>query len=145
MHSHAKSYQELIAETTRNTVPGGEAQAGQKDERKDPCAGRAQTQSLPGFHVYRFGHPTRTFQFAHVGYQECAEDGTWFIIEFNEPEKWRLTVCGRNLIEYYEHLTQQRLPWIREAERDFAGDGVPIILAPIEIEPVEVREDTSTS
>jgi hypothetical protein len=65
-------------------------------------------------------------------------DYRWFIIEFNEPEKWRVTVCGRNLEKYYDYITQHRLPWIREAERDFAGDGEPIITS-IEIVPIEER------
>ena len=75
-----------------------------------------------------------------MGFLEYDPGNTWFIIEFNEPEKWRLTVRGRNLWAIYNYIAQHRLEWIREADRDFAGDGDAIITA-IVIEAVKEKAD----
>jgi hypothetical protein len=111
---------------------GGESQA----EDLGPCAARPSSKWVPAVHVFRRRGGPRTFQYAHMGYMEFAPDGLdGFVIEFNEPEKWRLTVEGRNLWPIYNYLAQQRVEWIKLADRDFAGDGEAVILA-VTIEPV---------
>jgi hypothetical protein len=91
---------------------------------------------VPGLHVFRRRGSTRSFEFLHLGYKEYDAGNTWFILEFNEPEKWRVTVQGRNLWQIYNYIAQHRLEWIREADRDFAGDNEAIITA-TEIEAVK--------
>ncbi len=123
--SQGKAYQEML------TAAAGirASQAGEEEAREDlgPCAARPASKEIPGLHVFRRKGSTRSFQFAHLGYQEYDPGNTWFIIEFNEPEKWKLTVRGRNLWAIYNYIAQHRLEWIREADRDFAGDREAII------------------
>jgi hypothetical protein len=109
---------------------------GDAGEDLGPCAARPTGKWLAGVHVFRRQGSTRSFEFAHVGYKEYHPGNTWFVIEFNEPEKWRLTVRGRNLWKIYNYIAQHRLEWIREADRDFASDGEAIITA-IVIEAVK--------
>jgi hypothetical protein len=136
LSSHDRSYKEML---TAATAVAGAKQSVEEDAGEDlgPCAARASSKELPGLHVFRRRASTRSFQFAHMGYQEFDPGNTWFIIEFNEPEKWRLTVRGRNLWAIYNYIAQHRLAWIREADRDFAGDGETIVTA---IEIVAVKE-----
>jgi len=101
-----------------------------------PCAARATAKLIPCLHVFRLRGSTRSFDFVHLGFKEYDPGNTWFILEFNEPEKFRVTVRGRNLWRIYNYIVQHRLEWIREADRDFAGDQEAIITA-IEIESVE--------
>jgi len=136
--SHDRSYKEML---TAATAGSRSNQAEEDDAGEDlgPCAARPASKWMPGLHIFRRRGSTRSFQFAHVGYQEYDPGNTWFIIEFNEPEKWRLTVRGRNLWAIYHYIAQHRLEWIREADRDFAGDGEKIITA-IDIVPVKETE-----
>ena len=135
--SHDRSYKEML---TAATAGARTKQAEEDDAGEDlgPCAARAAVKELPGLHVFRCRETTRSFQFAHMGYKEYDRGNSWFIIEFNEPEKWRLTVRGRNLWAIYNYIAQHRLEWIREADRDFAGNKETIITS-IDIVPVKEK------
>src|ERR1700693_773507 len=93
--SQGRAYEEMLSAATAGVRS---RRAGEEEEAEDlgACAARPASKEIPGLHVFRRRGSTRSFQFAHMGYQEYAPGNTWFIIEFNEPEKWRLTVRGRN-------------------------------------------------
>jgi hypothetical protein len=127
---------------TAATAGARPRQAGEEEAGEDlgPCAARPSAKELPGLHVIRRRASTRSFQFAHLGYQEYDPSNTWFVVEFNEPEKWRLTVRGRNLWAIYNYIAQHRLEWVKEADRDFARDGEMIIMS-IDIEEVKEKAE----
>jgi len=106
------------------------------DEDLGLCAARPSVKWVAGLHVMLRQGAVRSFQFSHLGHQEYDAANTRFVLEFNQPEKWRVTVRGRNLWTIYDYITQHRLAWIREADRDFAGDKEAIITA-IAIEAVK--------
>lgn len=101
-----------------------------------PCASRPTTKWWPGFHLKNANvlgenrRTTRSVDYSHMGYREFDPSGTFFLVEFNEPEKWRIRVDGRALWVIYNYLHQHRLEWI-EAAVGNAGkavpDGVPFI------------------
>jgi hypothetical protein len=135
--SQGSGYEDMLTAAIAGARAGRQAGEEEAGEELGPCAARPTARWLPGVHVFRRRGSTRSFQFAHLGYQEYDPGNTWFVIEFNEPEKWRLTVRGRNLWAIYNYLAQHRLEWIREADRDFAGDNEAIITA---IDIVAVKE-----
>lgn len=110
-----------------------------EDEDLGPCASRVTTKWWPGFHVkgamlISKTEPsrkmTRSFDYSHMGYREYDPGNEWFIIEVNEPEKWRIRVEGRALWKIYNYLHQHRLEWIEPAAGNAAmgiSDGVPVI------------------
>ena len=106
----------------------------ESDEGEDlgKCASRPVTKYVPAFHVKMRGS-VRSFDYGHMGLKKCEPDG--FVIEFHEPEHWRLTVTGRNLWPIYNYLCLHRLEWIESADYDFAGDK-ELIINSIAIEPV---------
>jgi len=63
----------------------------------------------------------------HMGYARYSADGTSFVVEFNEPEKWRMTVQGRKLWKVFVNIHQHALEWIKKAERDFEEGDDPVI------------------
>jgi hypothetical protein len=133
--SQGRAYEDMLTSVAAGSRAKPAAEEGDGEDL-GPCAARPAAKLLPGLHLFRRRGSTRSFQFAHLGYQEYDPSNTWFVIEFNEPEKWRVTVRGRNLWAIYNYIAQHRLEWIREADRDFAGDGERIITA-IEIEAVK--------
>jgi hypothetical protein len=80
------------------------------------------------------------FQYVHIGtggfgYTANGQAFTFLVADI-EPK--RVTVRGRNLLRIYHQIVRRRIPWIRQADRDFRqGDGAPddepIILS-IEVE-----------
>ena len=106
------------------------------EEDLGPCASRKMPKGWVGLYVFNGTEDTRGFQYSHMGFESFAADGTSFVIEWNEPEKWRLLVRGRNLWKIFLGVHHHKIEWIRKADRDFARDGEPIILG-ITIERVE--------
>ena len=49
------------------------------------------------------------------------------MVEFNEPEKWRMTVKGSNLWKVFVNIQQHALEWIKKADRDFEDGDTPVI------------------
>ena len=136
--SHGKRLEDMlttIKQRVQAAAPAAAADAAKVEEDPDPCASRPSALWMAGLHVFGADW-TRSFAYAHLGFKEYDPGNTWFVLEFNEPEKWRLKVWGRNLWEYFNYITQHKLEWVRVADRDFAGDGVPIILG-FSLEPVK--------
>ena len=77
----------------------------------------------------------RAFQYVHLGFANYSADGRSFVVEFNEPEKWRMTVKGSNLWTVFTNIQQHALEWIKKADRDF-GDGDAPVITDIKIERV---------
>lgn len=116
-----------------------------------PCASRPTAKFWPGFHVKNATQiskkepnrrTTRSFDFSHMGYREFLDGGTEFIMEIQEPEKWRVRVEGRALWRIYSYLHQHRLEWVEPVRGNAAmavPDGVPCIER-ITIERIEEGE-----
>jgi hypothetical protein len=91
------------------------------------CSARPVPRGCVGLLVMNGKEDTRAFQYQHLGYERFSADGTSFVIEFNIPEKWRMTVTGRSLWRIFLNLHNHKIEWIRKADRDFADDVQPII------------------
>jgi hypothetical protein len=91
------------------------------------CASPPKPDGWPGLYVLSGKHDTRAFSYLHMGYANYSADGMSFVVEFNEPEKWRLSVKGRKLWTVFVNIHQHALEWIKKADRDFAADHVPVI------------------
>ena len=83
---------------------------------------------------------TRAFQYVHLGFASYAASGTSFVVEFNEPEKWRLIVRGRKLWEIFVNIQRHALEWISKVDRDFGESNVPVI-TDIRVERVKASEE----
>jgi len=92
-----------------------------------PCASRPMPKGWVGVYVFNGKEDTRGFQYIHLGFESFAADGKSFVIEFNVPEKWRMTVKGRNLWPIFLNIHHHKLEWIRKADRDFGADDKPAI------------------
>jgi hypothetical protein len=62
---------------------------------------------VPASYLKKGKQPTQSFEYAHVGLKRF-EPGK-FVLEFNEPEMWWLTVEGTNLWKVYNYLVLHRL------------------------------------
>ena len=51
------------------------------------------------------------------------------MVRFAGLKSVQVTIRGRNLWRLYDYLHQHRMPWIMRADRDFADDKEPIIIA----------------
>ena len=102
------------------------------------CASGPRAKYVPAFHVKNGAAPVRTFDFQHVGFKQF--EPTRFVMEFHEPEHWRMTVEGRNLWPIYNYLCQHRLEWIEADHRGIAPDREPIITS-IVIETVDEESE----
>lgn len=96
-------------------------------EELGTSASRAVPRGWPGILVLNGKEDTRAFQYVHLGFANYSADGRSFVVEFNEPEKWRLTVKGRNLWKLFVNIQQHALEWIKKADRDFADGDTPVI------------------
>jgi hypothetical protein len=90
-------------------------------------ASRAVPRGWPGFLVLNGKEDTRAFQYVHLGFANYSADGRSFVVEFNEPEKWRMTVKGSNLWKVFVNIQQHALEWIKKADRDFEDGDTPVI------------------
>jgi hypothetical protein len=91
------------------------------------CASRPEPNRWPGLLVLGGKEDTRGFQYVHLGFASYSADGRSFVIEFNEPEKWRLTVQGHSLFRIFVNIQQHALEWIKKADRDFEDGDTPVI------------------
>jgi hypothetical protein len=80
-----------------------------------------------GLYVLNGKEDTRAFQYVHIGYASYSSAGTSFVVEFNEPEKWRLTVKGRKLWTVFVNIHRHALEWIKKTDRDFDDGDNPVI------------------
>ena len=123
-----KSFDDLLQSSPPQTA---------KDEGEDlgECASRCDPRGCSSLYVLNGKEDTRAFQYVHLGFANFAADGTSFVIEFNEPQMWRLTVTGRKLWRVFVNLHQHKLEWVKKTDRDFEGGGTAVITA-IAIEAV---------
>jgi hypothetical protein len=66
-------------------------------------------------------------QYVHIsmGRFGFLDDGQWFDFVFADVQPKLVTARGRNLVRICDYLSLRRMPWIRQADRDFwRGDGV---------------------
>lgn len=107
-----------------------------KEKKVGPCASRVTAPYWPGFHaldatiIGEKRKTTRSFDYSHMGYREFDASGTFFIIEINEPEKWRIRADGRALWEIFNDLHRHKLEWIKAIVGNEAlgvPDGTPVI------------------
>ena len=72
--------------------------------------------------------PQGVFQYVQMGTGEfgfTADGEQVFRVVFADRQPRRLTVQGRGLMWICDYIALHRMPWIRQADRDFrAADGV---------------------
>lgn len=71
----------------------------------------------PGGIAYYF------LQYVHISMGEFGfeADGQWFTFIWSDVQPKLITVRGRNVLRYCDYISLRRLPWIRQADRDFRG------------------------
>jgi hypothetical protein len=111
-----------------------------KEEEDDPgpCASRAKDKWITALTIKHAKKAWESFQYQGIGTRSTFTPEKFEVVFVGHEEKWRMTVTGRNLWVVYNLIVQHRLEWLRAADRDFAEDGQPIVLA---IEVVEVKEE----
>jgi hypothetical protein len=62
-------------------------------------------------------------QYVHLSLGEFGfwDDGQWFTFIWSDVQPKLVTVRGRNLLRISDYISLRRLPWIRQADRDFRG------------------------
>jgi hypothetical protein len=71
----------------------------------------------PGGTAYYF------LQYVHLSMGEFGfwDDGQYFTFIWSDVQPKLVTVRGRNLLRISDYISLRRLPWIRQADRDFRG------------------------
>ena len=66
------------------------------------------------------------FQYVHIGMGQFGftASGQWFSYVFSDIQPKLVTVHGRNLLRMYHQIGLRRVPWIRQADRDYRQPGV---------------------
>jgi hypothetical protein len=77
----------------------------------------------------------RSFQYVHLDSNSsfAAEHIT---LRFMGMEPLKVVIHGRNLWRLYDYIHQHRVAWVAETQRDFVGDGLPVI-SKVLYEPLE--------
>ena len=80
------------------------------------------------------GRAYYALQYVHISMGEFGfwDDGQWFNFLWSDLQPKLVTVRGRNLLRGWDYISLRRMPWIRQADRDFrggygAGDDEPSI------------------
>lgn len=62
-------------------------------------------------------------QYVHISMGEFGfwDDGQWFNFIWSDLQAKLVTVRGRNLLRTCDYISLRRMPWIRQADRDFRG------------------------
>ena len=110
------------------------------DEGCGPCAAIAKNKWVTALTLKHANKPWESFQYKGLGVLSTFEP-TRFIVRFFDldDKEWVVTVHGRNLQRIYMLVIQARMEWLRADDRDFAADGVPIILS-LTAEPAGKRQ-----
>jgi hypothetical protein len=87
---------------------------------------RPADKEIARLHVILKDGSVRTFINDHLDVEHRFESGKFSLV-FAGTKHWRIDVEGRNLWQVFDYLTLRRWPYLREATRDFAGDGETII------------------
>lgn len=71
------------------------------------------------------GHAYIVFQYVHIGMGQLGftANGQSFSFVFSDLQPKLVTVHGRNLQRIFDYISLRRMPWIRQADRDFRGGG----------------------
>ena len=96
----------------------------QEPEGEDigPCASRVTARTYPGVavkHARVLGgtgptiRTTRAVSYSHIGFFDLSDDGRTMVLEYQEPEKWRITLFGTNFDRLFMNLKNNRIDWIK--------------------------------
>lgn len=101
---------------------------------------RPDNKAVMRLHVVDRPGNVRSFQYVHLDSDSRfghTKNGQFFVLRFIGSQTMQVTVHGRNLWRLYDYIVLHRWPYLRVADRDFAGDKEAIVTA-VDIE--EVRE-----
>lgn len=70
----------------------------------------------------------RSFQYMHLD-SDSSYKPEHITLRFTGTAIVNVVISGRNLWELYDYIHQHRAAWVRQAGRDFAADGEPIVTA----------------
>jgi hypothetical protein len=87
---------------------------------------RPSNQPLFSIHFIAAGGDVRSFQYMHL----CSDSSytpQQILLRFTASKMITVLISGRNLWELYDYIHEHRMPWVREASRDFALDGESIV------------------
>lgn len=93
---------------------------------------RASNKPVPALHCLLGKEGVRSFLYRHLDSDSqfrITSGGQVLVMRFGGIKAVQVTIRGRNLWRLYDYLHQERMPWVRVAERDFAADREPIITA----------------
>jgi hypothetical protein len=81
------------------------------------------------------------FQYVHIGMGQLGftRDGQVFSFVFSDIQPKLFTVHGRNVLRIFDQISLRRMPWIREADRDYRQPGAAPDTEPI-ITRIEVED-----
>ncbi len=84
-----------------------------------------------GFRVGGNAYIALPYMHMGIGQFGFTEHGQVFSFVFADLQPKLVTMYGRNVLRYFDHISQGRMPWIREADRDFrpnplTPDSLPI-------------------
>ena len=137
-----KSFDDMLQGSSVPQKPVQSKPVATEADEAGPCAAKPEPSGCVSLCVINTTEASRGFQYAHLGFASYAADGLSFVVEFNEPEKWRLTVRGRRLWRVFIGVHQHRLEWIKKADRDF-DHGAHAVITEILIEKVDTEEEAA--
>lgn len=103
---------------------------------------RPDNQGVTRLHVVDRRGNVRSFQYVHLdsdGEFGHDENGQFFVVRFTwgtGSQRMEVTVRGRNLWRMYDYIQLHRWPYLRVADRDFAGDKEPVVTS-IDMQPLK--------
>ena len=124
----------ILKKTTPTPTPDAE-----DDEACGPCAAIAKNKWVTALTVQHPTKPWESFQYRGIATRSTFTPTRFEVRFVDEDDTYRVTVTGRNLGRVYNLVIQHRLEWVRPADRDFAGDGQPVITQ-ITVEKVEAKQ-----
>jgi hypothetical protein len=85
----------------------------------------------------------RSLQYIHLDSSttfETVRNGHLVTLRFSGTRLWDVKIRGRNLWRLFDYVQQHRMSWIIRADRDFAADKEPIIVALDTHQPGEAND-----
>jgi hypothetical protein len=93
---------------------------------------RPSNRPVYSLHCVRGKQGVQSFQYVHLDSAskfEADDRGHVLSLRFCGSRHWEITIRGRNLWRLYDYIHQHRMPWVQQADRDFAADKEPIVSA----------------
>lgn len=119
----ADSLNEIL---NKSTPPKPKPEEDEEDVGR--CAAIAKNRWVTALTIKYANKPWESYQYGGIATRSVYEPTRFEVRFVDEDVTWKVTVAGRNLERIYMLVLQGRMEWVREAERDFARDGEPIIL-----------------